>query len=76
MTQRSVAQAIFGSIILFIGIVMQFWAGSNVADIPLGTLCTTYSGAGDVMGVDDFNNFFNWSEIEHYTRVQHLGLGY
>ena len=55
---------------------MQFWAGSNVADIPLGTLCTTYSGAGDVMGVDDFNNFFNWSEIEHYTRVQHLGLGY
>jgi hypothetical protein len=38
---------------------MQFWAGNNVADIPLGTLCSTYSGASDVMGVDDFNVFFN-----------------
>lgn len=50
----------FGSLILFIGIVMQFWAGSNVADIPLATLCTTYGGAPDAMGVDDFNAFFDW----------------
>jgi hypothetical protein len=60
------AQAIFGSIILFIGILMQFWAGNNVADIPLGTLCSTYSGASDAMGVDDFNKFFDWSVLSMF----------
>mmetsp|Transcript_52568 Transcript_52568/g.137904 ORF Transcript_52568/g.137904 Transcript_52568/m.137904 type:complete len:363 (+) Transcript_52568:224-1312(+) len=47
---------------LFIGIVMQFYAGSKVADVPLFNLCMTYSGSGDSMGVDDFNNFFDWVE--------------
>ena len=59
----TIAQAIIGSVILFIGIVCQFWAGSNVADIPLSTLCSTYSGAPDGMGVDDFNKFFNWLRL-------------
>ncbi len=63
------AQAVIGSIILFIGIVMQFWAGNNVADIPLSTLCSTYSGAGDTMGVDDFNKFFDWSVLSIFCRV-------
>ena len=63
------AQAVVGSIVLFMGIVMQFWAGSNVADIPLSTLCSTYSGAGDVMGVDDFNKFFDWSVLLIFCRT-------
>jgi len=37
-----------GLVILFIGVVMQWWAGNNISDISLSTFCESYSGEPDV----------------------------
>jgi len=42
------------------GIICQLWAAGSVSDISLSTLCETYSGSGEVMGLDDFNSLFDW----------------
>ena len=58
--ESRILQATIGGLLLFIGICMQLWAANNVSDIPLSTLCTAYSGTGDVMTVNDFNALYNW----------------
>jgi hypothetical protein len=30
-----------GLLLLFSGVVCQWWAGNNIADVPLSTLCTS-----------------------------------
>ncbi|KAJ1486335.1 hypothetical protein T484DRAFT_1943576 [Baffinella frigidus] len=57
-----IIQAVVAGLLLFIGITCQFWAGLNVNDVPLASLCDTYSGSPAVLGTSDFNSLFNWYE--------------
>ena len=47
---------------MLVGIACQLWAATNVGDIPLSTLCETYSGSGETMELEDFNLLFDWYE--------------
>jgi hypothetical protein len=48
------------AMLVFISAVMQLSAANGLENVPLRTLCETYSGEGATMGVDDFNELFNW----------------
>ena len=43
-----------GLVLLFCGVVMQWWAGNNVSDVSLSTFCESYSGDGRTMGLEDW----------------------
>ena len=55
-----------GCLLMLSGIICQLWAATNVSDIPLSTLCETYSGSGETMGLDDFNALFDWYSDSHF----------
>lgn len=55
-------QAVVAGLLLFIGITCQFWSGMSVNDVPLSSLCETYSGDPAVMAREDFAALFNWYE--------------
>ncbi|EKX38747.1 hypothetical protein GUITHDRAFT_115076 [Guillardia theta CCMP2712] len=55
-----ILQAIISGIFLFIGIVCQFWSGLNLNDVPLSSLCETYSGDGSPMTQSDFSSLLQW----------------
>jgi hypothetical protein len=57
-----ILQAVLAGLLLFTGIVCQFWAGSNVNDIPLSNLCNAYSGSSEVMQAGDFSDLLDWWE--------------
>ena len=58
-----------GLVLLFCGIVCQWWAGNNFADVPLSTLCKSFSGMPDVMEREDFFN----GKKSYYERVGENG---
>ncbi|EKX49809.1 hypothetical protein GUITHDRAFT_161943 [Guillardia theta CCMP2712] len=45
---------IAGILLLFSGVVCQWWAGNNFSDVSLSTLCNAYSGKPDLMASDDW----------------------
>jgi len=53
-------QAILAGLLLFVGITCQFWAGLNLNDVPLTSLCNAYSGSPEVMDLDSFNALADW----------------
>jgi len=60
---------VVGLVLLFSGVVCQWWAGNNFADVPLTTLCEAYSGEKDVMTAEDFKN----GKDDYYKRVGNEG---
>jgi len=59
-----ILQAILAGLLLFVGITMQFWAGLNLNDVPLTSLCDTFSGSPEVMDLESFNALADWYNTE------------
>mmetsp|Transcript_20881 Transcript_20881/g.40598 ORF Transcript_20881/g.40598 Transcript_20881/m.40598 type:complete len:390 (+) Transcript_20881:101-1270(+) len=43
-----------GLVLLFCGVVMQWWAGNNISDVSLATFCESYSGDRRLMEPEDW----------------------
>lgn len=54
-----------GLTLLFSGVVCQWFAGNQISDVSLSTLCEAYSGEGALNSQDDF-----WDgKMQYYERV-------
>lgn len=55
---------LLGLALLFSGIVMQWWAGNNISDVPLGIVCQAYSGDSALMTPEDWMK----AKLDYYSK--------